>query len=599
MTPLPFHRYADIFPLIEGEELRDLAEDIRLYGVRKPIDILERAVLDGRNRHNALLLLLDSGAPRGAGWGAYEGQPLGEDDFDLEAGLPWFRKYSITESGDPLDYVWSLNFARRHLSASQRAACAAEYEGYRHGGAREPSRSSSSAGRDDRAENQQPANLPLASDAPPAPAPMTQAERAEKLGVSERIVRDADKVHERSPELHQAVKDGAVTADVAAALVEKPAEQVKELLDSLRGPDGKLLPDAQKALRPVVKEMRAEAQQKKTERRAEREVATGQQNLSLAGEEQTFGVIVADPEWDFTPYSRETGMDRHAANHYATTPLDKIKEERRALFDRLAAKNCVLGLWVADLKQGIEALAAFGFEYRSYRVWVKDVVEYEFNEATRHALKLPAGRFLHVCGPPGTGFWGTSRAEIMVFGVRGDVPAPPMGRQGENVWFAARPHIEGTNVNMHSAKPEDCFDWFDTHYPSYAKVELNARAARPGWKRWGLEAPRGEGWIGPVPAKFAPDESEPQEEIADEGDGALPPFPWSALPSDSEEPARTSTEASDAAAAPEPTASAEPTERPPQLGVPSFLRQPGEAAHAAEEQAESDNEAAEAAGAQS
>jgi hypothetical protein len=29
-----------------------------------------------------------------------------------------------------------------------------------------------------------------------------------------------------------------------------------------------------------------------------------------------FGVILEDFEWDFVVRSRETGMDRHAANHY-------------------------------------------------------------------------------------------------------------------------------------------------------------------------------------------------------------------------------------------------------------------------------------------
>ena len=30
------------------------------------------------------------------------------------------------------------------------------------------------------------------------------------------------------------------------------------------------------------------------------------------------GLILSDFEWDFEPYSRETGMDRHASNHYVT-----------------------------------------------------------------------------------------------------------------------------------------------------------------------------------------------------------------------------------------------------------------------------------------
>jgi N6-adenosine-specific RNA methylase IME4 len=520
MTPLPFHRFANIFPLIEGEELRDLAEDIRVQGVLKPIDILEGAVLDGRNRYNALQLLLESGAPRGAGWGAYEGQPLAEEDFDVAAGLPWFKKFIPAEQGDPLDYVWSLNFRRRQLTASQRAACAAEFEGFKQGRPR-------AVAPEDKA-----ANLPV-FDEPGAPAaslgPKTQAERAAMAGVSERVVRDADKVHERSPELHEAVKAGEVTADVAAALVEKPAPEVKQLLDALpRDETGKLTAEAKKELRAVAKEVRADDQAQKRERREQRERAQGQMQLASPNK---YGAILADPEWRFDPYSRETGMDRAVDNHYETSPADDIMA-RRALIDEIAAGDSVLGLWTTQdhLATAMKVMEAWGFTYKSCRTWVTDVVEYPIDPATLAALKFPAGRYLRVCGAPGPGFWGRSRAQFMLIGTRGNPACPAQGLQGESVWFAARPHIEGTNRDLNSAKPEEtAHDWFDTHFPSYRKVELNARAARDGWDRWGLEAPRGEGWIGPVPAgaeATSADTQDPVDVIDDDSD--LPALPWAA-----------------------------------------------------------------------
>jgi hypothetical protein len=36
-------------------------------------------------------------------------------------------------------------------------------------------------------------------------------------------------------------------------------------------------------------------------------------------------VIYSDPPWCFEPYSRETGMDRAADNHYPTMTLDDIR----------------------------------------------------------------------------------------------------------------------------------------------------------------------------------------------------------------------------------------------------------------------------------
>jgi transposase len=46
----------------------------------------------------------------------------------------------------------------------------------------------------------------------------------------------------------------------------------------------------------------------KAERRAERERELANKQVELPA--ARYGVIVADPEWRFEPYSRETGMDR-------------------------------------------------------------------------------------------------------------------------------------------------------------------------------------------------------------------------------------------------------------------------------------------------
>jgi hypothetical protein len=55
------------------------------------------------------------------------------------------------------------------------------------------------------------------------------------------------------------------------------------------------------------------AQDKKI-KRAERERALAQNQSALP--DKKYGVIYADPEWRFEVYSRDTGMDRSADNHY-------------------------------------------------------------------------------------------------------------------------------------------------------------------------------------------------------------------------------------------------------------------------------------------
>lgn len=95
-TKLEFHKYSNIFPMIEGEKLEELKRDIKENGLLQPIVLYENKILDGRNRYKAC----------------------------KELGVkPEFESYK----GDkPLEFVISLNLKRRHLTADQRAVIAQE-----------------------------------------------------------------------------------------------------------------------------------------------------------------------------------------------------------------------------------------------------------------------------------------------------------------------------------------------------------------------------------------------------------------------------------------------------------------------------------------
>lgn len=193
--------------------------------------------------------------------------------------------------------------------------------------------------------------------------------------------------------------------------------------------------------------------EKKSRRRA-REIELGAKQMALP--EARFGVIYADPEWKFETYSEETGMDRSADNHYPTSSLDAIKSRD---VGSLAADDCVLFLWatVPMLPEALEVMAAWGFEYKSNFDWRKDRV--------------------------GTGYWNRNRHEHLLIGTRGRIPAPAMGEQFDS-------SIEAP-VGEHSAKPEIFYEIIEAYFPTLPKIELNARTARPGWVRWGYEAPEG------------------------------------------------------------------------------------------------------------
>lgn len=190
----------------------------------------------------------------------------------------------------------------------------------------------------------------------------------------------------------------------------------------------------------------------KREARALREASLGARIVALP--ERRYGVIYADPEWRFEPWSRESGMDRAPENHYPTSDTGAICARDVAA---IAADDCALFMWatVPMLPDALRVMGAWGFCYRSQIVWIKDRV--------------------------GTGYWFRNKHEILLVGARGDIPAPAPGTQ----WPSA---IEAP-VGAHSAKPDVFADLIEAYFPTLPKIELNRRGPpRPGWDAWGNEA---------------------------------------------------------------------------------------------------------------
>ena len=186
------------------------------------------------------------------------------------------------------------------------------------------------------------------------------------------------------------------------------------------------------------------------------------QNAGLAARqralpERKFGVILADPEWRFEVWSRATGLDRAADNHYPTSALDAIKARDVA---SIAADDCVLFLWspgnrVAD---AIDVMRGWGFAYVSLIVWGKPRA--------------------------GTGYWVRDKCEILLIGKRGEPPGPAPGTQCESLIPAP--------LGEHSVKPEIFLEIVERYFPRLPKIELNRRGPpRPGWEAWGNEAEGG------------------------------------------------------------------------------------------------------------
>jgi N6-adenosine-specific RNA methylase IME4 len=353
---------------------------------------------------------------------------------------PHFETFNATIHGDPLTYVISKNLHRRHLTESQRAMLAAELATMKQG---------------ERTDVEPSANLQKVS----------QADAAKLTNVSTRSVASATKVkNEGTPELRDAVKQGHVPVSVAEKAVALSPEKQREIVSRARagdisGANGEI----KKAARTI------------------REAELGAKQAALPAKK--YGVILADPEWRFEPYSRETGMDRAADNHYPTSETDVIKS--RPVGD-IAADDCVLLLWatVPMLPDALAVMAAWGFAYKSHVVWLKDQI--------------------------GTGYWFRNQHELLLIGTRGNVPAPAPGTQFRSAL--------AFDVAAHSEKPPFAHEIAEAYFPSLQKIELNARRRREGWDAWGLEAPDYVADAG----KMVPPHDPETGEIIESGDaGAL------------------------------------------------------------------------------
>jgi len=178
-TALPglWHDYANLFPMLDAAGQDALRADVQQHGVREPVIQFEGRILDGRNRYMAA-------------------RDLGLDfpvvEFD---GTP----------AEALAYVLSTNLHRRHLTESQRGTVAAKLANMK---------------REDTLLQNRSANLPDGD------APISQAQAAEMLNVSERTVRTAKRVIEQgAPELVAAVEQGNVSVSAAAEVSELPHDE--------------------------------------------------------------------------------------------------------------------------------------------------------------------------------------------------------------------------------------------------------------------------------------------------------------------------------------------------------------------------------------
>jgi N6-adenosine-specific RNA methylase IME4 len=299
--------------------------------------------------------------------------------------------------------VVSINLHRRHLTEGQRALIAARL-------------SNSSIG-----SNQHTAGA------------VSQTKVAADLGISVDSVSRGKKVLQHGiPELVEAVSSGRLNITSAAKL----AELAKEDQSQLNFDDIKAIQDASKAINKAKFETRRQERLQSIE-------AKRANNKPLTSGLGNFGVIYADPPWDYLSSS-------------VPYPVMTLQEICDMPVKDISAEDAVLFMWCSNslLPDALKVVEAWGFTFKTSMVWTKGVA--------------------------GQGAYCRQMHETLLIGTKGVVPEVP---------FSARP-VSVLNYPRleHSRKPPEVCDVIDAMYPELSKVELFCRGTpAPGWAGWGNE----------------------------------------------------------------------------------------------------------------
>ena len=189
-------------------------------------------------------------------------------------------------------------------------------------------------------------------------------------------------------------------------------------------------------------------------------LTTAAQDLLTRTQGQRFATVLADPPWQFQNRTGKMAPEHKRLNRYGTLSLQDIM----ALpVNDITSEPAHLYLWVPNalLPEGLQVMAAWGFQYKSNLVW--------------HKIRKdggPDGR--------GVGFYFRNVTELVLFGIKGkNARTLAPGRRQVN--FLA------TQKREHSRKPDEFYPIVEACSPG-PFLEMFARGSRPGWTTWGNQA---------------------------------------------------------------------------------------------------------------
>ncbi|MCY2945180.1 MAG: DUF4326 domain-containing protein [Planctomycetota bacterium] len=187
-----YHPIADVWPMMQEDQLQELAADIKKNGLIQPVWLYQGMILDGRNR-----------------WAACK----------IAGVEPKTKEYTGDE---PTAFAVSLNDKRRHMNKGSLAAVAAELEPFF---AEDAKRRQRASGGDKKSELVKSVKAKLPEVVDNNPSVQARAEAAKSVGVGDRYVQDAKKIKAEAPEVFERLKAGKMTLqDAKREVAKKPTD---------------------------------------------------------------------------------------------------------------------------------------------------------------------------------------------------------------------------------------------------------------------------------------------------------------------------------------------------------------------------------------
>ena len=244
----------------------------------------------------------------------------------------------------------------------------------------------------------------------------SQADVARKFNVSERNVNSAKRVQTKGvPSLVQAVERGEVPVSLAAKIAELPKTDQPNLVNA----DSATLRNAFK-----------KPERAKREPNPSETIATESRGLG----QKRYGLIYVDLPWR---------SDLAGDGDGSMMTLDAISREAPA------ADDCVLTIWTSArmLWETLQVMKGWDFAYKSHFIWLK-----------RESSK---------------GYCNREQHELLLIGVRGNVPAPALGED-----YLSLQGAEAADKKW--AKPTAFVDIIEAMFPNATKIGRVADGPRLG-----------------------------------------------------------------------------------------------------------------------